>query len=200
MKRMRALLILVLAGLAAGQIPDTHRTDGFLNCRYWNAIENPSMQVGIVMAVTAGNNGEYSITSWQSARKNPLPAQYLVRLLARLARYNEALEVALAYFSAHALHRTGVSSGHGTLLSCQAVRPPEGTRARTRRSVELHRRQPGGPALHAPGEVGQCKSSRHTALVLNPVEADLLFLERRQGHIQSVHEDRGGAKDETAEL
>jgi hypothetical protein len=49
MKRMRALLILVLVGLAAGQIPDTHRTDGFLNCRYWNANENPSIRVGIVM-------------------------------------------------------------------------------------------------------------------------------------------------------
>ena len=49
MKWMRALLILVLAGLASGQIPDTHRTDVFLNCRYWNAIENPSMRVGIVI-------------------------------------------------------------------------------------------------------------------------------------------------------
>ena len=49
MKRMRALLVFVFAGLAAGQIPDTHRTDGFLNCRYWNATENPSMRVGIVM-------------------------------------------------------------------------------------------------------------------------------------------------------
>jgi len=33
MKWMRALLILVLVGLATAQIPDTHRTDGFLNCR-----------------------------------------------------------------------------------------------------------------------------------------------------------------------
>ena len=49
MKWMRALLIFVLVRLAAAQIPDTHRTDGFLNCLYWNAIENPSMRVGIVM-------------------------------------------------------------------------------------------------------------------------------------------------------
>jgi hypothetical protein len=49
MKWMRALLILVLVGLAAAQIPDTHLTDGFLNCQFWNAIENPSMRVGIVM-------------------------------------------------------------------------------------------------------------------------------------------------------
>jgi hypothetical protein len=42
-------LNVALAGLAAGQIPDTHRTDGFLNCRYWNATENTSMRVGIVM-------------------------------------------------------------------------------------------------------------------------------------------------------
>jgi hypothetical protein len=46
---MRALLILVFVRLATAQIPDTHRTDGFLNCLYWNAIENPSMRVGIVM-------------------------------------------------------------------------------------------------------------------------------------------------------
>jgi hypothetical protein len=49
MKMMKPLLILVFTGLAAGQIPDTHRTDGFLNCRYWNATENPSLRVGIVM-------------------------------------------------------------------------------------------------------------------------------------------------------
>jgi hypothetical protein len=49
MKRMKALLILVWAGLAASQSPDTLHTDGFLNCRYWNAIENPSMRVGIVI-------------------------------------------------------------------------------------------------------------------------------------------------------
>jgi hypothetical protein len=49
MKRMRALLILGLSGMAAGQIPDPHRTHGLLNCRYWNAMENPSMRVGIVM-------------------------------------------------------------------------------------------------------------------------------------------------------
>ena len=49
MKMMKPLLILVFAGLAAGQIPDTHRTNGFLNCRYWNATENPSLRVGIVM-------------------------------------------------------------------------------------------------------------------------------------------------------
>ena len=46
---MKPLLILVFAGLAAGQTSDTHRTDGFLNCRYWNATENPSLRVGIVM-------------------------------------------------------------------------------------------------------------------------------------------------------
>ena len=48
MKMMKPLLILVFAGLAAGQIPDTHRTNGSLNCRYWNATENPWMRVGIV--------------------------------------------------------------------------------------------------------------------------------------------------------
>ena len=49
MKMGKLLLILVFAGLAAGQIPDIHRTDGFLNCRYWSATENPSLRVGIVM-------------------------------------------------------------------------------------------------------------------------------------------------------
>jgi hypothetical protein len=49
MKMMKPLLILVFAGLAAGQIPDTHRTNGSLNCRYWNATQNPSLRVGIVM-------------------------------------------------------------------------------------------------------------------------------------------------------
>ena len=66
--------------------------DVYIDCdRYVQALSGIDVESHLTYfrGKLAGNRAE---------EMESLPAQYLVRLLARLARYNEALEVALAYF------------------------------------------------------------------------------------------------------
>ena len=66
--------------------------DVYIDCdRYVQALSGIDVESHLTYfrGKLAGNKAE---------EMDSLPAQYLVRLLARLARYNEALEVALAYF------------------------------------------------------------------------------------------------------